>query len=100
MWKNKANCILPNYNFIKNIGFGENSSHSRYAKLVLPNMSNSLKKISNFKTPSVLESYQESDKILLKKLFRIQYFFYPNRLIYLVRILLLNLYAKTKNYIL
>jgi hypothetical protein len=100
MWKNKANCILPNYNFIKNIGFGENSSHSRYAKLVLPNMSNSLKKISNFKTPSVLESYQESDTILLKKLFRIQYFFYPNRLIYLVRILLLNLYAKTKNYIL
>jgi hypothetical protein len=100
MWKNKAHCILPNYNFIKNIGFDENSSHSRYAKLVLPNMSNSLKKISNFKTPSVLESYQESDKILLKKLFRIQYFFYPNRLIYLVRILLLNLYAKTKNYIL
>jgi hypothetical protein len=100
MWKNQAHCILPNYNFIKNIGFDENSSHSRYTKLVLQNTSKSLKNILNFRAPSALETYQVSDKILLKKLFRIQYFFYPNRLIYLVRILLLNLYAKTKNYIL
>lgn len=99
MWKNEANCILPNYNFIKNVGFDNSSTHSRFAVLPLPKVDYRSGHISNFKVPSVLKKYKQSDEILLKKFFRIQNFFYPRRLIYLVRILLSNLYATAKNYI-
>ena len=86
MWKSKAYCILPNFNFIKNIGFDQEGTHTmRNSILSHPKIDNVNKKIKN---PTNLQSYKESDNILINKLFKMKYFFYPARFLYIIRLLL------------
>jgi len=95
MWAKNSFCILPNYNFIKNIGFDASGTHTR-TKFFSQNIKvNQLNK--DIKIPSKLLHYKESEEILKNELFKIKYFFYPNRLKYIVKLLISKIYEKSKN---
>lgn len=95
MWDKNSYCILPNYNFIKNIGFDSSGTHTQ-RKFDLPNIkATNLSK--DIKIPTKLARYYESENILRNELFKIQYFFYPKRLLYIIKLLFSKIYEKTQN---
>jgi hypothetical protein len=95
MWKQNAFCILPNYNLVRNIGFDKSASHTRYA--LFKDASKLTESQKNIKDPSSLTCHDDSDKILINQLFKIQNFFYPRRFCYIIKIIFLNFYEKFNN---
>jgi hypothetical protein len=86
MWKQNAYCLLPNYNLVENIGFDDEATHGKKSFFISPSKTNISR--NNIKNPSVLTTYLESDKILNTKLFKIQYFFFPRRFFYIIKLLI------------
>ena len=87
MWKLKKNCILPNINMIKNIGFDDNSTTSPGLNF---KVAKKVKFVSKIITPKELKVNFKYDHIIFNNLFRPKNFLYPWRINYIFLILINN----------
>lgn len=87
MWKLNKNCILPNINMVKNIGFGDNSTTSPGLNF---KVAKKVKFVSKIITPKKLKVNFKYDHIIFNNLFRPKNFLYPWRINYIFFILITN----------
>ncbi len=65
MWHNKGLAILPNVNLISNIGFGQESTHTKNANAKAANIP--LNEIFDIIHPQTIERFREADDYTFKK---------------------------------
>lgn len=97
-WKNNGLSIEPNVNLVSNIGFGEESTHTRDMDSELANM-NVLDLIFPLNHPNSIERNIEADLVTAKKMFSNPNFFYRvlRRLLIELKILIKKIKSSNQN---
>ena len=97
-WKNNGLSIEPNVNLVSNIGFGEESTHTRDMDSELANM-NVLDLIFPLNHPNSIERNIEADLVTAKKMFLNPNFFYRalRRLLIELKILIKKIKSSNQN---